>query len=421
MCDNNWIEDYVNSLTPSDLPGLIGSGLTILACAEQVSFPRIVYPRNTPEIRLLPPVYQWEFTRRHPYYLCYQPLAALYWAFAGGEAQTLIRRELWGKAAKAAAVLRDLGCLGPYPHASHDGRKMTFIPHNHPPFSNPTAHPVSLLYLATCLLLRLPKRTRKAVGRLLAGEGWETEANPTEATPVELAAGLAALKRLDLDNEDLTLDRPIPDLLAISSVASEKGVLDTVRSVLRQLKSQLDLPDQRRLSEAQLDAYLQVWDLREGWVEGRYEWKRTKRFQDVARETSTPLGTVKNRYRAAFRYITGKDYTPDLFAAQFGPLACHESKWSGWRRSKQRAEPGAPRILTNIAAGGDEQGRGSDLLGQPWEGSYDPQAYIDLKNDLLELTQRGHTAEQIAAKLEIPAEHAAALLEYFREHGSEDV
>jgi hypothetical protein len=413
VSDNNWIEDCVNSFTPSDLLDLVGSGLAVLACAEQVSFPRIVYPRNTAEIRLLPPVYQWEFTRRHPYYLCYQPLAALYWAFAGGEAQALIRRELWGKAEKAAAVLRDLGRLGPYLHPSHDGRKMTFLPHNHPPFSNPSAHPVSYRTLIAALLLNLPKETRKEVGSFLAGESWQAEGTSAGEA---VAAQLASLGRIDAP----MLDRPIPDLLAISPVGSEKGVMDAVRLVLQRLKTQFNIPDQRRISDAQLDEYLEVWDLREGWVEGRYEWKRTKRFQDVATETSTPLGTVKNRYRAAFRYITGVDYTPDMFAALFGPLACQNSKWAGWRRSKQRAEPGAPRILTNIGAGRAEEGRGSDLLERPQEGNYDPRQYIELKIDLLDLVQRGATAKQIEAELEIPAEYVPALIEFFGCHEAAD-
>jgi hypothetical protein len=406
---------------PYDLSEKTAALLLVEEAAQRASFPSKVYSRNIAEIRLLPTVYNWEFTRRHPYYLQYQRLAAFYAGFPKATAEALGMSDVWPKAEQAAATLRSLGLTGPYMDPGLDGRRMTCVPHNNPPFSNPSAHPVSLRDLAICLLLRLPKEKRRAVGRVLTGEGWEVEGNPTEATPEELAAGLAALKRIDIGNDDLTLDRPIPDVLAISPVGSEKGVMDAVRLVLQRLKTQFNIPDQRRISEAQLDEYLEVWDLREGWVDGRYDWSRTKRFQDVASATSNPLGTVKNRYRAAFRYITGQEYTPDLFAALFGPLACQESKWAGWRRSKRRAETGSPKIVTNVGGGGDEEGRGPDLLKQPQGRSYDPQVYIDLKNDLLELTQRGHSAEQIAAKLEIPAEHAAALLDYFREHGAEDL
>jgi hypothetical protein len=296
--------------------------LTIRECAEQASFPSRVYSRVTPETRLLPPVYNWEFTRRHPYYLQYYPLAVLHFAAAGLGTQPLIRPDLWGKAVKAAAVLRRLGCVGPYIHPSQGARRVPFLRHSHPPFSNPQAHPVSYDILAGILLLELPKETRKQVGRILAGEGWETEGQPTGD---ELAAGLAALLKIP----DPVMNRHLPELLHISPEASEKGVVDAVRLVLQHFKSQAGTPDKRRLSEGQLDEYLCAWDLREGWADGRYNWKRTKRFREIAAETGTPEGTVKHRYRAAFRYITGQDYTPELFYTLFGPLACHQSRWAG--------------------------------------------------------------------------------------------
>jgi hypothetical protein len=415
----------VNDIDPDryDLSEKNAALLLVEEAAQRACFPSKVYSRNIPEIRLLPTVYNWEFSRRHPYYLQYQVLAAFYAGFPKATAEAIGLGDVWRKAECAAATLRNLGCTGPYIDPSHDGRKMTCVPHNHPPFSNPSAHPVSLRDLAICLLLRLPKEKRRAVGRILTGEGWEVEGNPTEGTLEGLAAGVAALKRFDFEKDDLTLDRPIPDLLNISPAASEKGVMDAVRSILRQLKLQLNLPDQRRLPEAQLDEYLQVWDLREGWAAGRYDWSRTMRFQDVAAATSTALGTVKNRYRAAFRYITGQNYSPDMFAALFGPLACQESKWTGWRRSKQRAEAGSPKVVTITGAGGDEEGRGSDLLERPPERRYDPEEYIALKNDLVELDKRGYTAEQIVVKLElkISVEDTAALLEYFRQHGAVDL
>jgi hypothetical protein len=382
--------------------------LLVTEAAQRASFPTKLYTRNIPEIRLLPTVYNWEFTRRHPYYLQYQVLAAFHASFPKTSAEALEMGDVWRKAERAAAILRSLGRTGPYIDPSVDGRNMANIPHNNPPFSNPSAHPVSPRHLVACLL-RLPRQTRKAVARILTGEGWETDSNQAKLTPEEEMAGLAALNRLGFENDDLTLDRPIPDMLAISAVGSEKGVMDAVRLQLQHLKSKLDLSEQRRLSEDQLDEYLQVWDLREGWADGRYDWSRTMRFQDIVEATLTPLGTVKNRYRAAFRYITGQDYTPELFAALFGPLACQKSKWAGWRRSKQRAGTGSPKLVTN-----------ADVLEGSQESSYDPQEYIELRIDLLDLVKRGATAKQIEAELEIPAEQVPALVEFFRCHEAED-
>jgi hypothetical protein len=409
------VKNAIEALPPDDLIALAAGLVQIGACYEHARFPSRVYPRNIPEVRLLPPVYNWEFTRRHPYYLQYQPLAALYVAFAGFGTQAPLRPDLWAKAEKAAAFLRDLGCLGPYMHPSHDARGLRFLRANHPPFSNPQAQPASYISLAAKLLLELPETTRKQVGRVLAGDAWETEGGPTGDS---LAAGLASLLKI----ADPVLDRPVPELLHISPEASEKGVQDAVRLILAQYRSQSDAPVMRRLSEAQLDEYLQVWDLREGWVNEHYDWKRTKRFREIAVEIKTPEGTVKNRYRAAFRYITGHDYSPDLFAALFGPLACHESKWAGWRRSKQRrVDRGAPRTLTNTSGIKDEEGRDPGNLDQSPAGTFDPNDLIDLKVDILELAQRGCTPEQIAAELELRAEDVPALIEFFRGHDSADL
>src|SRR5262245_16743220 len=105
------VQYFVSLIPPDDLPKFEKSLEGICACYEQAVFPSLVYPRNIPEIRLLPPVYDWEFTRRHPYYLQYQPLAAFHCAFAGIWTQDAIRPDFWGKAEKAAAILRGLGCL----------------------------------------------------------------------------------------------------------------------------------------------------------------------------------------------------------------------------------------------------------------------------------------------------------------------
>jgi hypothetical protein len=409
------IENLIRALPPDDLITLVIGNLGILACAEQVSFPSRVYSRNIPEIRLLPPVYNWEFTRRHPYYLQYQPLGALYVGFAGDRTQALLRPDLWAKAEKAAALLRHLGWLGPYIHPSRDPRRLRFLRANHPPFSNPQARPVSYIALAAKLLLELPTATRKQVGRILAGDTWETEGEPAGAN---LAAGLASLLRI----ADPFMERPLPELLYISPEASEKGVQDAARSVVAHYRSQSEAPVMRRLAEAQLEEYLAVWDLREGWVNGHYDWKRTMRFRELAVALNTPEGTVKNRYRAAFRYITGHDYTPDLFAALFGPLACHQSKWAGWRRSKQRqADPGSPRTFTNTTGTSDEEGRDPGNLDQPPACTFDPKDLIDLKTDILELAHRGRTDAQIAAELELPAEHIPEIIAFFRGHDSEEL
>jgi hypothetical protein len=409
------VKNAIEALPPDELITLAVGLEQIGACAEQARFPSRFYPRNIPEVRLLPPVYNWEFTRRHPYYLQYQPLAALYVAFAGFGTQAPLEPGLWAKAEKAAAILRYLGCLGPYMHPSLDTRGLPFLRANHAPFSNPQAQPASYLSLVAKLLIELPATTRRQVGRLLTGDAWETEGGPTGDS---LALGLASLLKIDAP----VMNRPVPELLHIFPEASEKGVQDAVRLVLAHQRSQSDAPIMRRLSEAQLDEYLQVWDLREGWLNGHYDWKRAKRFREIAVEINTPEGTVKNRYRAAFRYITGGDYSPDLFTALFGPLACHESKWAGWRRSKQRrVDRGAPRTLTNTTGIKGEEGRDPGNLDQPPAGTFDPNDLIDLKADILELAQRGCTPEQIAAELELPAEDVPEIIAFFRGHDSADL
>ena len=79
------------------------------------------------------------------------------------------------------------------------------------------------------------------------------------------------------------------------------------------------LPECRDRSDKYVE-YLQVWDLREGWIGGAYDRTKECKLKDIAAELKLSPSTVNNHYRNGFELIVGYPYSPELWLRMLGVL-----------------------------------------------------------------------------------------------------
>jgi hypothetical protein len=201
--------------------------------------------------------------------------------------------------------------------------------------------------------------------------------------------------------EDPRWDDEAPAWLGIDIASgTRKGMLEDVGRILDAWCQDEGAPDKRRVATATLDRYLAVWDAREGFADGRYDHTAEKRFRDAAVSLRANIPTLQTRYRSAFRYIIGHEYSPELWTTLFVPLKM-PSRWKTWRRSKPRSKSVAPAEQTPSGQA-DAQCR-DDFRGA-----------TELQEDIQTLIRRGDTDEQIIAKLELTSGQARQLIAWFR-------
>ncbi|WP_145360079.1 hypothetical protein [Alienimonas californiensis] len=178
--------------------------------------------------------------------------------------------------------------------------------------------------LISLLLRELPSQELNALALIAAqaggmiGTGSEPVDPILDEDGVPIAPGrvVAAdtLRRVPSEAFDRPLDIP---LFFINPFERKAPVVDAVEKSRARFRD--DLPElakivrERASSEKKLEAQFAAWDAREGWAAGRY---------DEALEISNKRAAVRNQagsessatdaYKAAFFYIFGTAYTPDM-------------------------------------------------------------------------------------------------------------
>jgi hypothetical protein len=191
--------------------------------------------------------------------------------------------------------------------------------------------------------------------------------------------------------------------------------------LLKDWKQERGLSERRDRAE-KYDDYLRVWDLREGWIGGRYDRGRELRLRDVAERLGLRIQTVHSHYSSAFALIVGHGYSPELWHQLFGVLKLSEligaelGAVSQARPLKSRTPRPVPETsLCSTSDGGHPQGVVTETAapgaGQgPWE----------LLEDIRTLLGRGLTDEQVVQELDLSSEAVAAVA-YIRQRGDEDL
>src|SRR5262249_50172733 len=112
---------------------------------------------------------------------------------------------------------------------------------------------------------------------------------------------------------------PEVPVISVNLEMPQRAITEAIENLVREWKENRGIPEQRRRDD-KLAAYLTVWDAREGWTNGEYIGPREQTFRQIAATNREPVSTVIGRYRTAFRYLSGHDYSPELWIRLMGPL-----------------------------------------------------------------------------------------------------
>ena len=188
--------------------------------------------------------------------------------------------------------------------------------------------PISLRGLAALLIPHLPRETVGWVGAAII-EACEED---KDGDPPHKAMAMLKLLTLNAKGLDSHVDEPI---VSINPAASGREIERGLELLLPAWKAERSLPMRRDRSEKYTE-YLQVWDLREGWVEGAYDRTREQTLREIAEQIHESISTVSNRYRSAFELIVGHEYSPELWFRIFGILKFSTLAQEGLARVSRR-------------------------------------------------------------------------------------
>lgn len=333
----------------------------------------------------LPVEYRWEFTRRHPYYLlCWRAARAFRESPSPDEAERFCQQ--------AASIV--LNAINVAPNAPlpdpHD--EITSLGYGSIAggWVGGAVAPAMLRTLAHMLLLALPKTQRSQLGRLL------NESAEFEATDRERISAIH--ERLSQLSGEAWNSFPEAPIVSINLQSPQRAITEAIETLVRQWKDERGIAETRRRDD-KLKEYLEVWDMREGWYGGEYHRHREMKLREIAALLQDPINTIANRYRSAFRHLTGHEYRPELWIRLFGGIkltASDQLSRLGSRRPWRsrnlrpvaesvllpgRREPDNPQFLAGVGI------TDSDL------------SVLELQLDIQTLVARGYSDEQIQSEL----------------------
>jgi len=175
-----------------------------------------------------------------------------------------------------------------------------------PAWMTGTIHPITFRGLLGLLLACLPDTTKQAAADLFQRAAADEDGN---------VEALFDLGRLTDDALDLFPDELI---VSLSPTATTRQLQPDILEAIERFRGQRSILAQRNREE-KYDAYLRVWDLREGWANGEYHVGEERTLAKIAEELGKSLSTISNRYRRAFELITGHEYSPELWFRVLGP------------------------------------------------------------------------------------------------------
>ncbi|WP_437192471.1 hypothetical protein [Planctomicrobium sp. SH527] len=358
--------------------------------ATSWSGPFTPLPRPRGQFQSLPATYRWEVTRRHPYYQQAWELAR---RFFQQEPCPSPREQFFRE--YAVQVLGSIGVgripADPVLEFNQLGSEAAVES-----WLAGTIHPVSCRGLLGMLIAALPKETLAQIGlnlmRSFTGAGELDEKKRT------------ALLQLAQQNDPSLDDYVNVPVLTIAPSASLRALHRDLPRALQPWREGTDAGDHRNRTGKYCD-YLKVWDLREGWRNGRYDNAAEMRLRDVAEQLKLSPGTVHNHYRSAFELITGHPYSPSLWLRVFGPR-----KLSGFTEVVGRVaarRPHRSRIPREVPESVITPVQASSGFVQTNSIASGNEAFSDLLMDLRELVDQGLTNEEISERLELGPQGAA--------------
>ena len=202
----------------------------------------------------LPVDYQWECTRRHPYYLLFWEQAHKHWQNPAKEGA----EKLLGEAAVLMLQLIGVGSDPPSPGTNFGALDVEPLSRA---WQEGAISTVTFRGLVGAMLVELPPESRAAIGNLLV----KSASGEEGGTPpgYKAMSEFVALK-------DPSLDRSlVAPIIGVNVHAPLRTILQAVELKVKEWKTQLGITEHRRRDD-KLPDYLQVWDLREGWTGDGY-------------------------------------------------------------------------------------------------------------------------------------------------------
>jgi hypothetical protein len=298
----------------------------------------ILNPRRRPEIENLPPKYKWEVLRRHPHYIRDWRLATLYWATPP---DSPIRNDKdWPDVEAAAVRMHQLTGWSdrdyPDPARGADELGGGFLERQ---AGEENAKTLTARHAIESIIWTVPPELLREVGRIFLGEGIESPqalvrcGTPDGRDVTHQYLQTKALTRITSP----ALDAEVPGHLVVNLDAPLRGISEQVVSIVKAEKGRRGLKEKRPRPDL-VESYLQVWDVREGWSNGKYDGRQEKPLRLVAQQVQRHLRTVEAQYRQAFGLIVGTDYRPQEWHLKIGRHKWPWSKYKGWRNAKPRRQ-----------------------------------------------------------------------------------
>jgi hypothetical protein len=338
---------------------------------------------------------RWELTRRHPYYQVNWRMAARYY-----QPDNYPNVAIANISCAAALVLKYIGVHGPpldpaTPTAEVCGAEGAMA------FLAGSIQPCTLRSMVDLLAAVLPAETLDELGKLfqerarlrrIHGMAW-----PGTEEGAESFAAFGLLRAYELDT---CLQAPVVNVLLEASNRMLVKDLLTYATTRRKFASIRAV----KIQPNQLRAVLAVWDLREGWTGSAYDLGREVTFAKIVRQVGKPLSTLYSRYRKAFEFITGHDYSFDNWWLVFGVakfFRAEPGKLTSSASARRRVSPAGPRVVPESTVfrpqGNPESPQILEFMARSQE---DVQSQI-LRKDLKALIQTGKSNQEIIDELEL--------------------
>ncbi len=355
----------------------------------------------------LPVEFRWEFTRRHPYYLLFWQMAHEHWQNPSCD------EVRWKMGEAATLMLQLIGITAdPPPPATKFGEMdETRLADA---WRQGAIAPLTFRSLAVTMLHGLPPDSRQVVADFLTRPSCGGDSEDPHG--YSLLSEFARVPAPSLDK------LPAAPIISINVNSPLRTILKAVESWVQERKKLLGISEHRRRDD-KLPEYLRVWDLREGWTDDHYDPRREKKLREIGDEVGETVSTVVNRYRSAFKYLTGHEYTREIWFRLFGvfktSVLTNPDVRARLTLRRPRRSP-IPREVPESVLAPQEQsdGHGGTFL-ENMAIVCDMQNSSDLLMDLDALIDRGFDDDRIASSLECPLADIQDALDQLRQRKAE--
>ena len=265
----------------------------------------------------VPLQFRWEATRRHPYYVAFWESTLRYrQGEVGDDPEERMLRYV------AHFMLAAIGAFGhpvnpATPYEDLDSQLQDGI------FLSGAVQPMSLRAIAGILMGVLPPAELAVLGSLFMNAG-HAEYSVDGDDERRSRQRLLAMSNLAQIPSPLLDSYPDAPLLYVRLETPQRTIIHDMEKLVGQWKRRRGIGE-RRVHTRKFPLYFEVWDLREGWIDGRYHLSSEHSFVAIAQRLRKPISTVISRYRSAFELITGRSFSPSVWARLLGPLKLGES------------------------------------------------------------------------------------------------